>query len=81
MTTQHLLLKSGKVVESHTATTQAMPDDRVLVTLADGRSYIIDSERFNHQSDGTYMLELKATDREWSGTPPVEEPLLDSATA
>ena len=66
MTTQRLQLKSGNHVESHTATTQAMPDDRLLVTLADGRSYIIDSERFNPQPDGTYLLELKAADREWA---------------
>ena len=39
-----------------------MPDDRVLVTLDDGRSYVIDAERLEPQHDGTYLLKLSAAD-------------------
>jgi hypothetical protein len=39
-----------------------MPDERVLLTLDDGRSFVIDAERLNPQSDGTYLVELIAAD-------------------
>jgi len=39
-----------------------MPDDRVVVTLDDGRSVVIDAERLEPQDDGTYLLKLSAAD-------------------
>ncbi len=51
-----------KTVETHGASTLAMPDDRVLLTLDDGRSFVIDAERLTPQSDGTYQVELIAAD-------------------
>lgn len=51
-----------KTIKSHAGSTQAMPDGRVLLTLDDGRSFVIDAERLNPQSDGTYQVELIAAD-------------------
>jgi len=51
-----------KAVESHAGSTQAMPDNRVLLTLDDGRSFVIDAERLDPQPDGTYVVELVAAD-------------------
>jgi hypothetical protein len=38
-----------------------MPDDRLLLTLDDGRSFVIDAERLTPQADGTYHVKLNAT--------------------
>jgi len=51
-----------KSIETHAGSTQALPDNRVLLTLDDGRSFVIDAERLNPQSDGTYAVELIAAD-------------------
>ena len=40
--------------------TQAMPDNRLLLTFDDGRSVVIDAERLTPQSDGTYHVKLNA---------------------
>lgn len=55
---------------TRTGTTQAMPDDRILLTFDDGRSFLIDGERFRPQSDGTYHVELVATDEFGDAPPP-----------
>lgn len=52
-----------KAVEEHLGHTKALPDERVLVTLADGRSFVMDSERLAPQGDGTYLVALNDTDR------------------
>jgi hypothetical protein len=52
-----------KAVEEHLGRTTALPDERVLVTLADGRSFVVDGERLTPQSDGTYLIALNAADR------------------
>lgn len=54
--------RAGKAVESHAGSTQAMPDNRVLLTLDDGRSFVIDAERLKPQADGTYQVEVTAAD-------------------
>ena len=54
-----------KTIETHTGSTQAMPDDRVLLALDDGRSYVIDAKRLARQPDGTYQVELIAADKPW----------------
>jgi hypothetical protein len=36
--------------------TQPMPDDRVLITLDDGRSFVADAEQLKRQDDGTYLI-------------------------
>ncbi len=43
--------------------TRALPDDRVLVTLDDGRSVVIDGSRLTPQRDGTYKLALTRADK------------------
>ena len=62
MATQRTARQNIKTIETHGATSQAMPDDRVLLTLDDGRSFVIDAERLNPHSDGTYHVELIAAD-------------------
>ena len=42
---------------------QAMPDERVRVTLADGRGVIVPADRLQPQGDGTYLVALAADDR------------------
>jgi len=51
-----------KTIETHAGGAQAMPDNRVLLTLEDGRSFVIDAERLDPQADGTYVVELIAAD-------------------
>ena len=36
--------------------TRAMPDNRLLVELTDGRSFVIDAERLEPQGDATYLI-------------------------
>lgn len=43
-------------------TTRAMPDDRILLTLDDGRSFLIDGKHLRPQSDGTYHVQLDVAD-------------------
>jgi hypothetical protein len=43
--------------------TQAMPDDRVLITLDDGRTFVVEADRLQPQDDGTYLVALNSTDR------------------
>lgn len=62
MATQRAPRQNIKTIETHGGTTQAMPDDRVLLTLDDGRTFVIDGERLNPQEDGTYQVELKVAD-------------------
>lgn len=45
------------------ASTRALPDDRVLVTLDDGRSLVIDGGRLKPQPDGSYELRLTRADK------------------
>jgi hypothetical protein len=51
-----------RTTEGQVGSTRAMPDDRVLVTLDDGRSVVIDAKRLEPQDDGTYLLKLSAAD-------------------
>jgi hypothetical protein len=62
MTAQQPQRWKCKVFEIHGGITQALPDDRVLLTLDDGRSFVIDGERLAPQEDGTYQVELTAAD-------------------
>ena len=41
--------------------TQALPDNRLLLTFDDGRSVVVDAERLTPQPDGTYHVKLNAT--------------------
>lgn len=49
-------------LSTRTGTTRAMPDDRVLLTLDDGRSFLVAGQRIRSRPDGTYHVELDATD-------------------
>ena len=55
-------LQSVRTADGQVGSTRAMPDDRVLVTLDDGRSFVIDAERLEPQHDGTYLLRVTADD-------------------
>jgi len=60
------LQQTFRISETRTSTragtTQAMPDDRILLTLDDGRSFLIDGEHLRPQPDGTYHVQVDATD-------------------
>jgi len=43
--------------------TGPMPDDRVLITLTDGRTFVVDSDRLEPQPDGTYTIAVTDADR------------------
>lgn len=49
-----------KAIEEHAGSAQALPDNRLLLTLDDGRSFVIDAERLTPQLDGTYHVKLTA---------------------
>jgi hypothetical protein len=51
-----------RATEGQVGSTRAMPDDRVLVTLEDGCSFVLDAEQIEPQHDGTYVLKLSAAD-------------------
>ena len=63
MTPQDSRPPNVKTSDGRVGSTRPMPDDRVLITLDDGRSIVIDGERLKPQPDGTYLVELTATDR------------------
>ena len=48
--------------EGETGTTRALPDDHLLVTLADGRSFVVEGDQLALRHDGTYLL-MPAPDR------------------
>jgi hypothetical protein len=52
-----------KTTDGHAGRTQALPDDRVLVTLDDGRSFVVDATQLEPQDDGTYLVTVTAADR------------------
>jgi hypothetical protein len=58
-------MQNAKAIEPHVTSTQAMPDDRVLITLDDGRSFVIDADQFDLQTDDTYQIVLHASDQQW----------------
>lgn len=74
MATQRPQRQNIKAIESHAGSTQAMPDNRVLLTLDDGRSFVIDAERLKPQADATYLVELIAADHRLPAVRIVEEP-------
>jgi hypothetical protein len=49
-----------KATEEHAASAQVLPDNRLLLTLDDGRSFVIDAERLSPGADGTYQVHLSA---------------------
>lgn len=74
MATQRPQRQNIKAIESHAGSTQAMPDNRVLLTLDDGRSFVIDAERLDPQADGTYVVELTVADHRYDAVRIVEGP-------
>jgi hypothetical protein len=42
--------------DGNTGITQAMPDNRVLITLDDGRSFVVETDQLKPQNDGTYLI-------------------------
>jgi hypothetical protein len=53
-----------KTIETHAGSAQPLPDNRLLLTLDDGPSFVIDAERLEPQADGTYVVELIAADHQ-----------------
>ncbi|HEV7703241.1 MAG TPA: hypothetical protein VGO46_03070 [Gemmatimonadaceae bacterium] len=62
MATQQPQPQNIKAIGSHAGTTQAMPDNRLLLTLDDGRSFVIDAERLKAQADGSYRVDFTVAD-------------------
>ena len=48
-----------RTTDGHTGMTRAMPDNRALVSLDDGRSLVIDADKLSPQAGGTYLINLK----------------------
>jgi len=42
--------------------TQPMPDNRVLIALDNGRSFVVDADRLERLADGTYLIVMTAAD-------------------
>ena len=45
-----------RTADGEAGSTQPMPDDRVLIILDDGRSFVVDAEALKRQDDGTYLI-------------------------
>jgi hypothetical protein len=45
-----------RTVDGRTGVTLPMPDDRMLITLDDGQSIIVETDRLQPQEDGSYVL-------------------------
>jgi hypothetical protein len=45
-----------RTADGQVGTTKAMPDDHVLITLQDGRSFVVDADQLKPQDDGTYLI-------------------------
>jgi hypothetical protein len=43
--------------------TGPMPDDRVLITLTDGRTFVVDGDRLEPRPDGTYVIAMTDAER------------------
>ena len=54
---------SVKTTGGEVGHSRAMPDDRVLITLSDGQSFVVDADRLQPQADGTFLVALTTTDR------------------
>jgi hypothetical protein len=52
-----------RVLDEHLGRTQALPDERLRVTLADGRSFVIDADRLAPRGDGTYVVTVTDLER------------------
>ena len=63
MPTQDAQRQHIRTTDGHTGATRSLPDERVLLTLDDGRSIVIDADRLQPQVDGTYLVALTAADR------------------
>ncbi len=42
--------------DGQAGTTVALPDDHLLVTLDDGRSFVVEADQLALQDDGTYIV-------------------------
>lgn len=63
MTPQSSSPPNVRTPDGRVGRTQAMPDDRVLITLDDGRSFVVEADRLQPQADGTYVVALTTADR------------------
>jgi hypothetical protein len=52
-----------RTVDSRAVRTRAMPDDRMLVTLEDGSSFVIDAEELQADPNGGYVVDLSGVMR------------------
>jgi hypothetical protein len=62
MPTQDAQRQNIRTTDGHTGATRSLPDERVLLTLDDRRSIIIDADRLQPQADGTYVVALTPAD-------------------
>jgi hypothetical protein len=63
MSPQNSPSPSVKTTAGEVGHSRAMPDDRVLITLSDGQSFVVDADRLQPQPDGTYVVALTTADR------------------
>jgi len=63
MTPKESPAPSVKTTGGEVGHSRAMPDDRVLITLSDGQSFVVDADRLQPQADGTLLVALTTTDR------------------
>lgn len=63
VTPQNSTPPSVKTTSGEVGQSRAMPDDRMLITLSDGRSFVVDADRLQPQADGTDLVELTTADR------------------
>jgi len=52
-----------RAVEELFGHTTALPDERIRITLADGRAFVVDGQRLVQQDDGTYLIAINDSDR------------------
>ena len=46
-----------RTTDGHVGMTRPMPDNRALISLDDGRSFVVDAENLTPQADGIYLLD------------------------
>jgi hypothetical protein len=63
MTPQNSPPPDVKTTDGEVGHSRAMPDHRVLITLSDGRSFVVDADRLQPQADGTSVVALTLADR------------------
>lgn len=62
MTPRDLPPPSVRTTDGDVGHSRSMPDNRIWITLSDGRAFVVNADRLQPQSDGTYLVALTTTD-------------------